>query len=144
MTSGISELSGDSPAGPPRRRRAGREQLLGYAFLLPSLVLFALFIAWPLGRSVYLSLHGSDLFGGASAYVGLRNYTDMFGSADFARTLLNTLEFVLLTVLPGVLGALVVVLLLEAQIRGVRVLGTSASTGSAGPPTRTWRCSRSP
>lgn len=112
-------------AGTPGTGHPVRENLLGYLFLVPSLVVFGLFIVWPLIRSVYLSLHGSDLFGGASVYVGLRNYTDMFGSAQFGRTLLNTLEFVLLTVLPGVFGALLVVLLLEGQIRGVRVLRTA-------------------
>jgi sn-glycerol 3-phosphate transport system permease protein len=102
-----------------------REHGLAWLFLVPSLAVFALFIGYPLGRSIYLSLHGSDIFGGASAFVGLQNYTDMFSSGDFAKVLLNTLEFVLLTVLPGVLGALVVVLLLEAHIRGVRVFRTA-------------------
>ncbi len=98
---------------------------MAYIFLLPSFLIFALFIVWPLGKSIYLSLYGSDLFGGASVFVGLDNYRDMFTSSEFGQVLLNTLEFVLLTVLPGVLGALVVVLLLESQIRGVRILRTA-------------------
>jgi sn-glycerol 3-phosphate transport system permease protein len=108
-----------------RRHRQLGEHGLAWLFLVPSVAVFVLFIGYPLGRSVYLSLHGSDIFGGASAFVGLQNYTDMFGSGDFAKILLNTLEFVLLTVLPGVFGALLVVLLLEAHIRGVRVFRTA-------------------
>ncbi|MGA8117461.1 MAG: sugar ABC transporter permease [Actinocatenispora sp.] len=108
----------------PHKARGG-EHMMSYLFLLPSFVVFALFIVWPLGRSVYLSMHGSDLFGGASVFVGLDNYRDMFSSGEFGQVLLNTLVFVLLTVLPGVLGALFVVLLLEAQIRGVRLLRTA-------------------
>ena len=49
--------------------------------LLPCLVVFALFIVWPLGKSVSLSLHGSDLFGRPDAFVGLQHYRDMLGSA---------------------------------------------------------------
>jgi sn-glycerol 3-phosphate transport system permease protein len=113
----------DRPARPTPRH--GRDHALAYLFLVPSTIVFALFVVWPLGDSVYLSLHGSDLFGGASVFVGLDNYRDMFTSAEFGKVLLNTLEFVLLTVIPGVLGALVVVLLLEAQIRGTRVLRTA-------------------
>lgn len=113
---------GTVPRAPARRTG---EHLMAYLFLVPSALVFGAFVVWPLGDSVYLSMHGSDLFGGASVFVGLQNYTDMFTSGEFGHVLLNTLLFVLLTVLPGVLGALVVVLLLESQIRGARVLRTA-------------------
>jgi sn-glycerol 3-phosphate transport system permease protein len=112
-------------AGPGRRQRGAGGPLLAWLFLAPSLVVFAVFIAWPLGRSVYLSVHGHDIFGGATAYVGLDNYRSMFGSSEFASVLMTTALFTLLTVLPGVLGGLLVVLLLEAQIRGIRVFRTA-------------------
>jgi sn-glycerol 3-phosphate transport system permease protein len=106
-----------------RRARLG-EHGLAWAFLLPSLVVFALFIVWPLGRSVWLSLHGSDIFGGAGLFVGLDNYRDIFTSSEFGGVLLTTALFTVLSVLPAVLGALAVVLLLEARIRGVRLFRT--------------------
>jgi sn-glycerol 3-phosphate transport system permease protein len=93
--------------------------------LVPCLVVFGLFIIWPLGKSVSLSLHGSDLFGRPDAYVGLQHYRDMFGSAEFRHILGVTFAFVLLTVIPSVLGALVVVLLLEQHIRGIRLFRTA-------------------
>ncbi|WP_344445771.1 sugar ABC transporter permease [Kitasatospora nipponensis] len=109
---------------PPSSSTPGRagERVLAWAFLLPSLVVFALFLGYPLYRTLYLSAHGNDLFGAPSQYVGLRHYTDLLTSAAFARTLTTTALFVLLTVLPGVLGALLLVLLLESRIRGVRLL----------------------
>ncbi|MER5640708.1 sugar ABC transporter permease [Kitasatospora sp. NPDC002227] len=112
------------PTAPPATRAARRwgERTLAWAFLTPSLAVFALFIGYPLGRTFYLSAHANDLFGAPSRYVGLRHYTDLLGSAEFHRTLLTTALFVLLTVVPGVLGALAVVLLLESRIRGVRAL----------------------
>jgi sn-glycerol 3-phosphate transport system permease protein len=108
----------------PRVRPRGR-YWLAWAFLAPSLVVYGLFIFWPLGRSIYLSLHGSDIFGGAGRYVGLDNYRDMFTSADFRQVLLTTALFTLLSVVPAVLGGLVVVLLLEARIRGARIFRTA-------------------
>jgi len=93
--------------------------------LVPCLVVFALFIIWPLGKSVSLSLHGSDLFGRPDTYVGLQHYKDMLGSAEFRHILWVTFAFVLLTVVPGVLGALVVVLLLEQHIKGIRIFRTA-------------------
>ncbi len=102
-----------------------REALVALAFLLPSLVGLGLFVFYPLGRSVYLSLHGNDIFGGAGAFVGLRNFSEMLSSPDFRQVLVTTALFTLLTVVPGVLGALAVVLLLEARVRAARVFRTA-------------------
>ena len=101
------------------------EHTLARAFLAPSMLIFGLFIAWPLGRSIYLSLHGTDLFGGAGEYVGLANYRDMLTSPEFGKVLAITGLFTLLSVLPAVLGALFVVLLLEARIRAARLFRTT-------------------
>ncbi|WP_229791677.1 carbohydrate ABC transporter permease [Micromonospora fulviviridis] len=87
-------------------------------------MVFALFVFWPLGRTLYLSVHGNDLFGAPSVYVGAEHYREML-TAEFGKVLATTGLFTLFSVVPAVLGALVVVLLLEARIRGVRVLRTA-------------------
>ena len=107
----------------PRRRQ--RESFIAWLFLLPSLVGLGIFIFYPLVRSVYLSVHGNDIFGGAGAYVGARNYAQMLASPEFRQVLVNTLLFTLLTVVPGVLGALAVVLLLESRVRATRFFRTA-------------------
>ncbi|KDN85954.1 carbohydrate ABC transporter permease [Kitasatospora cheerisanensis] len=109
-------------SSPPEPRRRLGEHGLAWAFLLPSVVVFALFILYPLGRTFYLSAHANDLFGAPSRYVGMKHYTDLLSSADFRHTLVTTALFVLFTVVPGVLGALLLVLLMESRIRGVRLL----------------------
>ena len=48
-----------------------RENLLAYGFLAPSLLLFAVFLFYPMFKSVYLSLHSTDPTGQIAAYVGL-------------------------------------------------------------------------
>ncbi|WP_219467314.1 carbohydrate ABC transporter permease [Nonomuraea rhizosphaerae] len=97
---------------------------LSWAYLLPSLAVFALFVFWPLGRSIYLSLHGSDIFGGAGRFVGLDNYAELFTEPRFLKVLGTTALFTLFSVVPAILGALALVLLLEAQIRGAKVFRT--------------------
>lgn len=112
---------------PPRvaaARARIREYALAWLLLLPSLAVFALFVFWPLGRTLYLSAHGNDIFGAPSSFVGLDHYAAML-SREFGAVLATTALFTLLSVVPAVLGALVVVLLLEARIRGVRVLRTA-------------------
>ncbi|HET8683370.1 MAG TPA: sugar ABC transporter permease [Micromonosporaceae bacterium] len=112
-----------------RREAAGRGgggyQGLAWLFLAPSLAIFGLFIFWPLGRSVYLSVHGSDIFGGAGDLVGLDNYRDLLTSTQFGKVLTVTSLFTLLSVVPAVLGALLIVILLESRIRGTRFFRTS-------------------
>jgi sn-glycerol 3-phosphate transport system permease protein len=97
---------------------------MAWALLLPSLIVFGFFVFWPLGRTLYLSVHGNDIFGAPSEYVGFDHFTAMF-SGGFGAVLGVTALFTLLSVLPAVAGALLVVLLLEARIRGVRALRTA-------------------
>ncbi|MEE2037799.1 sugar ABC transporter permease [Nocardiopsis sp. CT-R113] len=94
---------------------------MAWAFLAPSMAVFALFLAYPLGRTVYLSLHGNDIIGRPNRFVGLSHFAEM-ASPEFAGVLLTTLLFTLGVVVPGVVGALVVVLLLEGVVRGQRFL----------------------
>ncbi|GAA1915676.1 sugar ABC transporter permease [Streptomyces sodiiphilus] len=93
-------------------------------FLAPSVVVFALFLLYPLGRTVHLSLHGNDIIGRPSRFVGLSHFEEMF-SAEFGSVLLTTALFTLGVVIPGVVGALAVVLLLESKIRAQRFFRTA-------------------
>lgn len=108
------------PAGAPSRERS-REQTLAWLFLAPSLIVFALFLLYPLVRTAYLSVHGNDIIGRPSRFVGLSHFAEM-ASPEFGQVLLTTLLFTLGVVVPGVAGALLIVLLLEARIRVRRLL----------------------
>ena len=59
-----------------------RESLVGLAFLLPSLILLGIFVFYPLGYVVYLSLLKWDLITPASV-VGLNNYAALFKDSYF-------------------------------------------------------------
>jgi sn-glycerol 3-phosphate transport system permease protein len=59
-----------------------RESLVGLAFLLPSLILLGIFVFYPLGYVVYLSLLKWDLITPASV-VGLHNYAALFKDSYF-------------------------------------------------------------
>ena len=70
------------PAG-----RLARERALGLALLLPSLVVFGLFIFWPLVRTFQLSTTGQDLFGRADRSVGLANFKAVLHDPQFGQVL---------------------------------------------------------
>ncbi|SCF27869.1 carbohydrate ABC transporter membrane protein 1, CUT1 family [Micromonospora echinospora] len=118
------EATAATASGSPASGRPRGERGLAWLLLLPSVAVFALFIFWPLGRTLYLSTHGNDIFGAPSAYVGFAHYAEML-SGEFLGVLATTAIFTLISVLPAVFGALLVVLLLESRIRGVRALRTA-------------------
>lgn len=68
-------------------------------FLLPTLILLAVFVVWPLLRAAHWSFTNADLLSpGDADFVGLGNYTDLWHDARFRRAFGNTWLFVLLVV----------------------------------------------
>ena len=107
------------------RRPSGRESWGAFVYLVPALVVFVAFFFVPLARSFYLSFQRSDLFGRPSGFVGWKHYGDLFTDPGFGKVLLVTLGFVLLTVIPSMLIGLVLALLLQNRIRGVKFFRTA-------------------
>ncbi|WP_159885208.1 carbohydrate ABC transporter permease [Paenibacillus puerhi] len=97
-----------------------REHALAYAFLLPSLALFAVFLFYPLFKSVYLSLHLTDPRGRIAAYVGLDNFKELFASELFYKSLGATLSFTAWTVPTGIAAALLLAALSYRPMRGIK------------------------
>jgi sn-glycerol 3-phosphate transport system permease protein len=111
---------------PPRARsRRDDGSWQAFVYLWPALVVFVAFFFFPLGRSIYLSFQRSDLFGRPRGFVGVEHYTDIFTDPAFGKTLLVTLGFTLLTVIPSILIGLVLALLLQERVRAVRFFRTA-------------------
>ncbi len=83
-------------------------QLAPYLFIAPFFLLFAVFGAFPLLFSIWLSLHEWDPAAGLSAmhWVGLENYQFALTDPWFHKSLYNTLWFALVSGLPQHLVAL--------------------------------------
>lgn len=93
-----------------------------YGFLLPAVVLFALFFALPIGYALWLSLHRIDVRGlglgkGArqEVWAGLSNYTAALTDAELGHGALRVLGYGVIVV-PVMLGlALLFALLLDTE-----------------------------
>ncbi|MEU9336703.1 sugar ABC transporter permease [Streptomyces sp. NPDC048290] len=103
---------------PPRGRRGplNRRNLYGWLFSTPFLVLFAVFMAFPIIATLLMSFTdfgARDVTRPLDAeFVGLDNYVELFGDEKFLRALFNTGYFVVVGVpLTVLLGLLVAVLL---------------------------------
>lgn len=98
-----------------------RENSLGYLFLAPSLVLFAVFLFYPLVKSVYLSFHLTDPRGRVAEYVGIDNFANLFGSPMFWNSLAVTGLFTLLTVPLGILLGVITAAFTHIRLPGMRI-----------------------
>ena len=61
---------------------ANTTKLVGFAYLLPALLFTCVFVVYPLGHLVMLSLTNESLLGGGE-FVGLDNYRDAFADRSF-------------------------------------------------------------
>ena len=78
------------------------EKTLAWILLLPTFVLLALVVVFPIGKLFYNSFFDLRLSGGfdGTKFVGWLNYRDVFEDADFWNATKNTLLITLITV-PG-------------------------------------------
>jgi ABC-type sugar transport system permease subunit len=89
-------------AAPPASRRPWRDDLTGWAFAAPFVILFGIFLAFPILASFVLSFTSFGLKDLAnpvgSTVVGLKNYVDLFSDPVFWTALFNTFYFVIVGV----------------------------------------------
>jgi len=134
MTAVIADgLAGRDRGAPPRSRRRPGRSLSRLLPLVPAVLLLAAFMLGPIVYSLYGSLTDRALTGPRAAnpqFIGLGNYVELFGSAEFWNSLVLTVVFVLASAVIGqnVLGMLLAVLVrssvkpLKSLVSGVVVL----------------------
>ena len=90
----------------------------GLLFVLPFLVLFAVFMLWPLGQGLWMSLTDRALSAHSPSFVGLGNFTEAIQDAEMWRALGHTAWFTLISTVPLVVVALVMALLVHTGLPG--------------------------
>lgn len=111
-----------------KRKQRLRHLGKGMLFLLPSILLFSVFLFYPLGRTIYLSFFLTDNRGDPTVFVGLENYLEIFKSPIFLKSLKSTLLFGLYT-LPGtIIVSLFLAVLANEKLRGIGVFRTVFSS----------------
>lgn len=121
-------------AVPVRRRRRRfsrktRDMLLGYALVLPPLIVFGTFIFYPFVKNIWLGLYRTPPFPNLPRrYVGLSQYREVLTSGLFTNSLKVTLEFVLITVPIGIALGLGLAVLAHQKLRGITVFRTIFSS----------------
>lgn len=73
-----------------------RDNRDGFFFSLPFLIVFALFMVYPLFFGLYISFFRWDILG-TPEFIGVKNYADLFTDQKFYSSLWHTVEFVIIT-----------------------------------------------
>jgi multiple sugar transport system permease protein len=92
----------------------------GFLYVLPALLFVAVFVFWPLGQLVYISLTDTSLLGGGN-WVGFQNYIDAFGDQQFWKALWFTLKYTVF-ITPILMGLGFALALLTAPNRPLQQL----------------------
>ncbi len=123
---------------PPRLRRGGlrallrsehgRQRLMPYAFIVPTLLVVALVLAYPLFFLVQISFQRfglRELIAGQGTWIGLGNYRTMLSSAFFWQVVVRTVLFTLAAAGLTIVFSTLLALLMERTSRSVRLLLSS-------------------
>ncbi|MCM3364085.1 MULTISPECIES: carbohydrate ABC transporter permease [Bacillaceae] len=100
----------------------------GMLFLFPSILLFSVFLFYPLGKTIYLSFFLTDNRGDPTIFVGMENYLEIFKSPIFLQSLKSTLLFALYTVPGSIIVSLFLAILANEKLRGIGVFRTVFSS----------------
>ncbi len=96
-----------------KRMSKNRKVGAGYVMLAPFVILFAVFVLWPIANSFYLSF--TDYNGiKTPELVGTKNYERMWGDARFIKAMTNTFTYVFFIVLLNSICGLTLAMALRA------------------------------
>lgn len=106
-----------------RTKRAKKEALAAYLFILPFMVGVAIFNVYAFLRNVAISFTNKGSFGNAD-FVGWKNYIQLFESRDFYQVLANTLKYIVICVPAILILSLLIALALNVKIKGIGIYRT--------------------
>ncbi|UTC43155.1 carbohydrate ABC transporter permease [Treponema sp. OMZ 857] len=84
-----------------------------YILLAPTIIIFAVFMVYPVFRSLYLSFY--EYRGGTYEFIHWENYIKLFQDGIFFKSLFNTFVYLLIQVPVMVVGALLIAVLIEQK-----------------------------
>jgi multiple sugar transport system permease protein len=101
-----------------RKAWTARETLVAWLFILPALIGFLTFYAYPAIRGIYISLNQWNLLTEPN-FVGVQNYTTLLQDGEFWHAMRVTLYYVLLNIPLQTLLGLVIAVLIDRFVKGI-------------------------
>ena len=104
-----------------------RENLISYSLIFPFLLIFCIFLLYPIIYSLILSFHKvTDLYDvfGSMKFVGSGNYIKLFKDVEFGWALLMTLYYAALSIPIGIALSFLLAVLTRGSIKGRNIFRT--------------------
>lgn len=113
--------AGDGAKRPNAVRERRRRGVVAAVFLLPAVILFCVFFVGPAGLGLFYSFTDYRGYGDAE-FVGVENYTKLFGDSAFYSSLIRTVLYAVVAVPFGYfLSLLISALLVSKDVKGSAV-----------------------
>ncbi len=110
------------PAGNKRKPGALERQNVAYLLIAPSYLIYLFFVLLPIAWSIMMSFTDYDLM--RYKFIGLSNYINLFMDKVFVKSVMNTVIYSLLTILPTMVLGLSLAMLLNKKFFGRGVFRT--------------------
>ncbi|HIV74945.1 MAG TPA: sugar ABC transporter permease [Candidatus Pseudogracilibacillus intestinigallinarum] len=111
-----------------KKKEKRKSFVKGILFLLPSIILFGVFLFYPLLRTIYLSFFLTNAAGETTLFVGWENFMNLFTSPIFLQSIKSTFLFVLYTVPITIIIALFLAIIANEKLKGIGLFRTLYSS----------------
>lgn len=101
----------------PKKGFAFRD-LTPYLYILPSLVLFCMFVFYPFLKTIYLSFNTTDLNGNATGFVGFANYIAAFNDKTLWSAIWVTIKYAVMVVCGSLVIGTITAILANESFKG--------------------------
>lgn len=108
-----------------KQKRKIKTNVIGYSFILPNLIGYSIFIMIPLIFSFVLSVMKWDGSGNPMEFVGFENFQKLVTDTTFRISLVNTIEYAVLTVPITIILSMLLAVLLNSKVRGLNFFRVS-------------------
>ena len=116
-----SNISTHKPVLPQRASgisRRAKDRLVIALFLLPALIIFCLFVIYPIFRSLYYSTFDWKGLGAATNNIGLENYRKILSDVVFQKSVVNVVIIIVLSLALQLPAAIVLSTLVSRDLPG--------------------------
>jgi len=101
-----------------------RSRGLPWLLIAPQMAIVLVFFFWPTGQALYQSLLSQDAFGTSTEFVGLENFSRLFGDELYLASFKTTAVFSLLVAVIGLSIELLLAAMVDRVSRGSRLYTT--------------------
>ena len=100
------------------------EFVWGWIFILPTMIGLIVLNIYPIFKTIYESFFKTGDFGKGNIFIGVENYTKMFGDGEVWQALINTFKYAIVEVPFSIIISLVLAVLLNRKMKGRAVYRT--------------------